>query len=173
MISERKPTDLMIRSKTLEDVDSRLSRMEAHMFQLTDLLQKNVGTEHVSGTEASSLGLTADIIDLPESPETFVPPALITDANGRVHFVGVNSILQMITEAESNAKSKAFPILPASNSSKSRRCIVGVEDSDKSHLLASDIFEINETNIPRLPVQEDEAIRVCKRSFSFHLAPAC
>jgi hypothetical protein len=163
----------MIRSKTLEDVDNRLSRMEAHMFQLTDLLQKNVETEHRFGKQASSFSPPADINEQPGKPETFLPPALITDANGRMHFVGVNSILQMITEAESNVKSKVFPLLSTSSNGKSRPIVVGVEDRDKSQLLADDTFETTETNMPRIPVQEDEAIRFCKRLFSFHPAPAC
>lgn len=132
------------------------------MDSLTNLLKVHnegsclMGNKVPAGTSSTD---TAEKI-LPS-----LPPALVTDGKGKTHFVGVNSIMQMIAEAESGVRLRAHTIHQTPANKGPPVPVLELGNLDQSKLLADDAFDEVATTVSdplEIPVNEHEATRICK-----------
>jgi hypothetical protein len=136
--------------------------MDEQMNYLSDFIHGQVGVP-----DFKSSGTTPD-----KTPTTVanpvlhsLPPALLTDENGKTHFVGVNSILRLIRQAEGDINAKALPIAHTMAATSSKHFSLDLEKPFKAQLLADDVFSemsISNSKVSTMPIDQNEAIKYSK-----------
>lgn len=132
------------------------------MNYLTDFVHGQVGVP-----DLKSSGTTPDKTPIAMAyPATqSLPSALITDENGKTHFVGVNSILQLISQAEGDVNAKTPPTANAVATTPSKHFSLDLEQPLKAQLLADDVFSemsIANSKTSTMSIEQNEAIKYCR-----------
>lgn len=141
------------------DAVTRLLENLPHRSQPPSVVADKIdcGVESTRGSSAET-----------EAALSFQP--IIKDAHGQTHYIAVNSVLQMILEAENEIRSTAPAVLATPQGELDSTPL----QSEKCDLLARDVaFEevegLEYTNTPhRIDIEMKEAVRLCKsKSFMY------